>query len=59
MFEWLVNGEAWLFNGNRKAALEDSFKKPIEVQWSFKVLDMQRQLVAFKDESIGKITSWK
>ena len=26
MFEWLVNGEAWLFNGNRKAALEDSFK---------------------------------
>jgi PKD repeat protein len=39
--------------------LEDRFKKPIEAQWSFKVVDMQRRLVAFKDESIGKITSWK
>lgn len=39
--------------------LEDRFKKSIEAQWSFTVVDMQRRLVAFKDESIGKITSWK
>jgi hypothetical protein len=39
--------------------LEDRFKKPIEAQWSFNIVDMQRRLVAFKDESIGKITSWK
>lgn len=39
--------------------LEQRFKKPLEAQWSFKVVDMSRRLVAFKDESEGKITSWK
>jgi hypothetical protein len=39
--------------------LENRFKKPIEAQWSFTIVDMQRRLVAFKDESIGKITSRK
>ena len=39
--------------------LEQRFKKPIEAQWSFKVVDMKRRLVAFIDESEGKITSWK
>lgn len=43
----------------RLMPLEDRFKKTIEAQWSFKVVDMERRLVAFKDESIGKITSWK
>jgi len=32
--------------------------KPIEAEWSFKVLDMNRHLVAFQDESRGDITSW-
>ena len=39
--------------------LEDRFKKQIEAQWSFKVVDMKRRLVHFSDESEGKITSWK
>jgi hypothetical protein len=39
--------------------LEPAFLKKIDAQWSFKVLDDKRRLVAFQDESIGKITSWK
>lgn len=39
--------------------LEPKFRKTIEAKWSFKIIDMKRRLVAFEDESIGKITSWK
>lgn len=39
--------------------LEDKYKKPIDADWSFKVVDMNRRLVAFIDESVGKVTSWK
>jgi len=39
--------------------LEPNFRKAIEAEWSFKVLDMDRRLVAFKDLSGGKVTSWK
>ena len=39
--------------------LESQFVKKIDAKWSFKVLDMDRRLVAFQDKSIGKITSWK
>lgn len=39
--------------------LEDRFKKPIEAQWTFNVVDMDRRLVAFIDQSNGEITSWK
>ena len=39
--------------------LEPQFRKPIEAQWSFKVVDMDRRLVAFKDLSQGGISSWK
>ncbi len=35
------------------------FRKKIDAQWSFKVLDMDRRLVAFQDLSEGKVTSWK
>ncbi len=38
--------------------LESQFVKPIEAQWSFQVVDMSRRLVAFKDLSVGNITSW-
>jgi len=38
--------------------LEPQFRKPIEAQWTWKVVDMDRRLVAFKDLSVGKITSW-
>ena len=38
--------------------LEPQFIKPIEAQWSFQVVDMDRRLVAFKDLSVGEIKSW-
>ncbi|HZI30937.1 MAG TPA: PKD domain-containing protein, partial [Candidatus Binatia bacterium] len=38
--------------------LEPQFRKPIEAQWSFKIVDVSRRLVAFKDLSVGEITSW-
>jgi hypothetical protein len=41
----------------RLMPLEKQFRKSIEAQWSFKVVDMDRRLVAFKDESYGTITS--
>ena len=28
------------------------------MEWTFKVVDMERNLVAFKDESVGEVTSW-
>jgi hypothetical protein len=38
--------------------LEPSFQKPIEANWSFKVVDMDRHIVAFKDLSHGKVNKW-
>ncbi len=42
----------------RLMPLETRFRKPIEAEWSFRVIDMDRRLVAFKDLSYGNITSW-
>jgi len=39
--------------------LEPEFRKAIEARWTFKIVDMKRRLVAFQDESTGKLTSWK
>lgn len=39
--------------------LEEKLRKPVECNWSFKVVDMDRHLVAFKDLTDGKATSWK
>lgn len=38
--------------------LESRFRKDIEADWTFQVLDMQRRLLAFQDRSYGEITSW-
>ncbi len=38
--------------------LEPGLSKKIDARWSFKVLDMNRRLVAFQDESVGKVTTW-
>ena len=43
----------------RLMPLEPQFLKTIEAQWTFKVVDMDRRLVAFKDLSVGKVASWK
>jgi hypothetical protein len=33
--------------------------KRIDAQWSFKLVDIDRRVVAFKDESFGEITAWR
>ncbi|WP_266363492.1 PKD domain-containing protein [Tellurirhabdus rosea] len=43
----------------RLMPLETSLKKALTADWSFKLLDEKRRLVAFQDNSEGKITSWK
>jgi hypothetical protein len=39
--------------------LEPQFLPAIGAQWSWKVVDMDRRVVAFKDLSVGQVTSWK
>jgi hypothetical protein len=45
----------------RLMPLEPALLPALEARWSFKVVDMDRRLVAFKDESIGttKVTAWQ
>ncbi len=43
----------------RLMPLEPRFRKAIDAQWTFHVADQDRRLVAFKDLSVGAITSWK
>ena len=38
----------------RLMPLEAKFQKPIDAHWSYKILDMDRRLLAFQDESTGK-----
>ncbi|HQK39480.1 MAG TPA: PKD domain-containing protein [Flavobacterium alvei] len=38
--------------------LEPEFKKAIDAKWTFKTVDMSRRMVAFIDQSEGKIKSW-
>lgn len=45
--------------GFRLMPLEPQFRKDIDAQWSFKVIDAEARTVAFKDESEGQITAWK
>jgi hypothetical protein len=44
--------------GFRLMPLEPQFQKAIQAKWSYKIADMDRRLVAFQDESEGKVTSW-
>ena len=57
--EHTMYGNASFLNEFRLMPLEPQFQKAIDARWSFKVLNMDRRLVAFEDESVGKITSWK
>lgn len=62
---WNLSGEHTMYgNANylksfRLMPLEPQFRKKIDANWSFKILDMDRRLVAFQDESTGNISSWK
>ena len=42
----------------RLMPLEPQFRK-FDANWSFQVVDMKRRMVAFQDESTGKVTAWK
>ncbi len=39
--------------------IESSLQPELKAEWTFEVLDMERGLVAFHDESIGEVTSWR
>lgn len=39
--------------------MEASLQPKLAAQWTWKVVDMDRRLVAFKDTSVGNITAWK
>ncbi len=52
-------GNASELVGFRLMPLEPQFRKELEARWSFKVIDMDRKLVAFKDDSEGEVTSRK
>lgn len=43
----------------RLMPLEEKFRKPVEADWSFSVVDRDRRTFAFIDESHGEITGWK
>ena len=43
----------------RLMPLEKKFEKEIEARWPFKVVDMDARKIAFKDESLGEVTTWK
>jgi hypothetical protein len=57
--EHTMYGNASFLNEFRLMPLEPQFQKAIDARWSFKVIDMNRRLVAFQDESVGKITGWR
>ncbi len=43
----------------RLMPLEKQFTRPVEADWEFKIVDMERRQVAFIDKSRGDITEWK
>ncbi len=55
----MVYGDASELCAFKLMPLEPQFLPAIGAQWSWKVVDMDRRLVAFKDLSVGQITSWK
>jgi hypothetical protein len=52
-------GDASYLCAFRLMPLEPQFLPAIGARWSWTVVDMDRRVVAFKDLSVGKITSWK
>ena len=43
----------------RLMPLDKKFRKPLEAQWSYRILDLDRRLVSFQDLSYGEIRSWR
>lgn len=38
--------------------VESKLLKPIDANWSFKIVDIDRRVVSFQDDSVGKVTKW-
>jgi len=51
-------GQASELRAFRLMPLEPALRKPIDAQWSFQIVDRERRLVAFRDESVGA-TAWR
>jgi len=43
----------------RLMPLEEDFVDDLRAEWSFQVVDANRRLVAFRDETVGEVTQWK
>jgi hypothetical protein len=43
----------------RLMPLEKKFHAPLEANWTFTIVDMDRRLVSFKDQTYGQVKSWK
>lgn len=56
--ETMMYGDASCLVAFRLMPLEPQYKKSIEAEWAFQILDKERRMVAFKDLSYGEITSW-
>jgi hypothetical protein len=52
-------GDASQLCAFRLMPLEPQLLPPVAAQWSWKVVNMDRRLVAFQDRSLGPVTSWK
>ena len=51
-------GQADFLRSFRLMPLEGAVSKKLAAKWNFAVLDMNRRLVAFQDESAGEINHW-
>ena len=52
-------GDATMLPAFRLMPLESALHSPVEARWSFELVNMDRRVVAFKDESLGEIKTWK
>ena len=43
----------------RLMPIEQFLLPDLRAEWSFQIIDNDRMMVAFQDESIGEVTSWK
>ncbi|HSI16566.1 MAG TPA: PKD domain-containing protein [Sphingomonas sp.] len=57
--EHVMYGQASYLRAFRLMPLEPRYVKPIEAHWSFRILDVDRRVVAFNDQSMGKVTGWR
>ncbi|MCC5835399.1 MAG: PKD domain-containing protein [Opitutales bacterium] len=55
----IMYGQANHLVGFRLMPLEPEFiEEGLKAHWSFNIVDMERRLVAFKDQSVGEVDSW-